>query len=1256
MIKKLPYLILFVLLSKLSNAACPQIYDYLGNLSSNPTFIDCTGSGSYNMNISSNAGWGAYTIIWGDGTPNTVAGGYTANTFVNHTYTSGSPTSYTLTLLIPSSSCTLTATVIMEKPVNSSIQIPVGGITTACAPKALQFVNASTDVSATTTFTWNFGDGTAPVVFNASNAGQTVTHTYNPGTVNCQTAVTLSAMNFCTNIPTIANFNPIQIYDIDNAAITPSAFIKCFPDNTFTFNNTTNRNCVPQGNTFQRQERWNLGDHWGLGRDSIIDWRPWPPTAPITITYPSVGNYTIQLQDSNLCGIDVIALTVSIVNPPTAGVVGPTGPVCAGTAVTFTNTSSTGYSYKWDFGVGAGYVPKPFGPQSFTYTNAGTYTISVVALIAGGGAACSSTAQTVVTILAAPVVNFSVSPNIGCNTITGAVFTDNTTGGATWNWNFGNGNTSATPVPAAQNYTAVGTYTASLTVTSTNSCVNTYSTLIHVYATPNASFTTASACVGSVATFSDTSTSAPGDPVTSWNWNFGDASPTATTTVQNPNHTYTIQNTYTVQLIVNTANCTNTVTLPITINVRPTANFTMTPLSGCPTLTVNFTNTSLSATSYAWNFGNGATSTATNVSQSFTNTLTVNKSYTISLLAQTGLGCSDTKTASITVFPKPAVTFTLNALAGCSPVSATFTNTSSGATSYLWTFGDNTSSGTVSTILSHTYTNATLLIQTYTVQLVATSSNGCKDSTSLGVTVYPRPIFNFTMVPNAGCSPVNVNFPTVLGAVNYQWNFGDGTPLNFSPNPTHTFTNTSTIDVTYSVQLVASNAFSCIDTTYGYPVVYGKPLPNFSLSPNSGCSALPITFTNTSTFSSTYVWRFGDGNTSTSVNPVHTYTNTSNTSNQTFTSSLIAITVHGCKDSVTNTILVFPKPKAAFNVDTPSCSPKLLHFINSSIGAGSYEWNFGGATTFNINEQYQFINNSGANITNTVRLIAISGNSCRDTLLVNIIVHPKPEFTIIANPDSGCTALTVNFPSIAGASSYQWNFGDGTFSGSTAPTKVFVNNTSFDQIFTVKLIAFNSYGCADTSSKIIKVFAKPIALFQANPNTVFVPNDPVLCSNLSSGAVSYEWDFGDHTTSTEVNPSHNYQQAGLYQIILVATNSKGCKDRFDLPSKIIAQLESGVDIPNAFSPNANGSNGGAYNPKDVNNDVFHPVISGVAKYELNIFSRWGELLFVSKDIDIGWDGYYKGKLCTQDVYVWKINATTIDDKRILKTGDVLLLR
>ncbi len=97
-------------------------------------------------------------------------------------------------------------------------------------------------------------------------------------------------------------------------------------------------------------------------------------------------------------------------------------------------------------------------------------------------------------------------------------------------------------------------------------------------------------------------------------------------------------------------------------------------------------------------------------------------------------------------------------------------------------------------------------------------------------------------------------------------------------------------------------------------------------------------------------------------------------------------------------------------------------------------------------------------------------------------------------------------------------------------------------------------------------------------------------------------------------------------------------------------------VPNAFTPNQNGSPGSLYDPNDLSNDIFHPNVQGAETYQLSIFSRWGELLFETKNPQEGWDGYYKGKICTQDVYVWKVKATFLDGKVLTKTGDVLLLR
>lgn len=1235
-------------------AQCPQIYDYLGNLTTQPYWLSCTG-GSYNLNFQSNSNWGAFTINWGDGSPNYVGAGYSSGTIINHTYTPQVDTSI-VTLIIPSLNCTLTGVVVQEKAVNASIQIPLGGVTQACAPKALQFINSSTDVSPTTHFSWDFGDGSPLSLYSYTNAGQTVTHTYNKGTVNCQTQVTLKAWNYCSQgNTTIATYNPIQIYDLDNAAITPDKYIRCWPDNVFTFTNTTNRNCLPQGNTFQRQEWWNFGNYWGKGHDSIINWKPWPPTTPYSIAYPAIGTYTLMLRDSNLCGVDTSVISISIVPPPTAGILAPTAPLCQNTSITFTNTSSAGYVYLWDFGAGGGFINLGSGvQQSFTYTNSGTYTAQVVAYVPGGGSACSTTAQVIITILPSPTANFVASPTVGCNNLNNANFIDASIGAVAWNWNFANGNTSSVQSPLAQNYTTTGVFNVSLTVTGANTCKNTKILPIKIYPKPIANFTPTSACVGSIIQFTNNSTVTGTNAITNYTWSFGDIS--ANSTATNPAHTYTAAATYSILLIAKTAYCTDSITKTLVANVKPTASFVVTPTVSCPPFIFAPSNNSQNASNYNWNFGviPLATSSQTNPIYSYTNSSnSLQQNYTISLVAISGAGCSDTLNKIISVNPTPVSNFTGNLAGGCSPLPVTFTNTSLSATSYTWNFGDGAYSNSINT--SHTYTNNTLLLQTNTITLIALNSYGCSDSIKKTISVFPKPFFSFTMVPGSGCTPLNVTFPPVLGAVSYTWDFGDSSPLSFTSNPTHVYTNTSTSNYTPTVTLTAYNAFGCLDTTYGYPIIYPASHAGFALTPSVGCSPLAVNFTNTSIGNNLNYWYFGNTLTSTLLNPSTNYINTPGNSATSYSVKLVVATIHNCKDSATQTVNLFALPKAQFNVDTPACSPKNLSFINTSQGGVSYFWNFGNTATSTLTSpNQQYINNSTNNQTYTVTLIATNAQSCKDSITNSIFIHPKPHFFITASPDSGCAPLKTLLTATAGIANYNWSLGDGNTAITTSVINTYINAGTATKIYTIQLIANNAYACYDTVFKTIKVFPKPTSLFQVNPSQVFIPNQSTQCTNLSLGATQFNWSFGDGGVANTFSTTHTYVQAGTYSITLIAISNKGCKDTSY--QTITAIPESYVQIPNAFTPNSGGSSGTTYLQGSLSNEIFHPIISGTDKYKLSIYSRWGELLFETQNPNEGWDGYYRGQLCTQDVYVWKIYATFIDGKTFNKTGDVTLIR
>ena len=1334
MIKKL-YLLFFICFYSVTlKAQCPQFYDGMGVPSSAPYWISCSG-GAYTLNVSSPTPLITYSIDWGDGSPVTAGGPQPANTPIVHNYTATIDTFLVTITTNTGIACVLTGTVVMEEPVNASIQIPIGGVTTACAPAALLFTNSSTDVSPTTTFVWDFGDGSPPVTFDYTNAGQTVSHTYLQGTVNCQTAVMLTAENYCSfGSATLASFNPIQIYDIDDAAITPDAVLKCFPDNTFTFTNTTARNCLAQGNVQQRYEYWNFGDYWGLGHDSIINWTIWPPTFPHSLTYPGVGSYTAMLVDSSMCGLDTAFVTVSIVNPPTAGlnVVAATG--CVGQMFSFNNTSSPGYSYSWNFGDTPGFTTLPMGIVNYTYAVAGTYTVSVVAFVPGAGATCRDTATVVVTVFPSPISAFNASSLVACDTLS-VTYTDASISAISWSWDFGNGNTSTLQNPPVQNY-GVGSYVISLDVVSSNGCPDNSQQTVNVYQTPVAAFSTGPTCQGSPVNFTDVSTSSVGDPLTSWSWDFGDGSPLST--LQNPSHTYATAGTFTITFFANTANCSDSTTATITINPVPTATFTLAPTNGCGPLLVTLTNTSIGAATYFWNFGNGNTSTTPSPTETYTNPGSTDTTYFVSLVATTALGCTDSISDSVTVFGKPLASFTSNAVAACAPVLVTFTNTSSAAINYLWDFGDGSATSTA-VDPTHLFQNTTLFIQNYNVTLIATNAGGCTDTATMIVQAYPEPIFGFSMVPDSGCTALTVNFPSVLGAVLYMWDFGDGF-TSTGANPTHVFTNATTAPVTYTVQLIATNAFTCQDTTYGDVLVYPQPQAAFTSSVTQGCPALSVNFTNTSIGGVSYQWNFDDGSPiDTSANPTHIFNNTSTSVVDTFAVQLIATSAFGCIDTTTTSIIVYPSVVSDFTANTPICSPSAATFNNLSLGGSTYSWDFGDGNTSNLfSPTNSYINPGPASINFTITLTVTSSFGCSSVFSQPYTVYPTPVATFIATPlTQTFPATTVTFTNTtvnAASYTHTWDFGDGNSSTLITPGAHVYATWG---VYNVTLIVTNGF-CFDTTTQVVTIvppppvasflgvfegcrpltiapintsqFATsylwdfgdgigtstatnptytfynagnytitltatgpggvvsvvgvdsaivhdiPTAAFVANPLLVSATGDPVVCLNLSTGATSYIWDFGDGSGSTSVSPSHIYPTQGQYQITLIATNTFGCKDTFNLASLVTVEASTEIEVPNAFTPNEAGGNGGGFDPSDLSNDVFHPNVTGVKKYQLSIYNRWGELIFESLDPKIGWDGYYRNELCQQDVYIWKIKATSNSDEIIVKTGDVTLLR
>ena len=1231
---------------------CPEILNTLGVYTSSPQFINCNGS-VFNLNFQSNSSFGTYTINWGDGGPVTTGGSYNANTIMSHSYAATTAT-YPLTLL--TGTCTINGIVVQEQAAQAAI-IPGNVGSNLCAPKTLTFTNGTTFTSTTTNYTWSFGDqANTNTIHTFTNSGKDVVFTYLKGQVNCNTQVTLSAQNYCNFTPSRATFGPLQVYDIDQAQIAPDRPIRCWPDNAFTFNNTSNRTCEPQGNNGQRYERWNFGDHWGLGHDSLLAWSPWFPTPPRTISFPFMGSYSVSLLDSNACGISSVAININIVPPPTANLAGPSGNICINTAITFTNLNTGATQHRWNFGTGAGFVNLGSGNKSFTYTTPGTYTVMLIALINGGGNACMDTAKTVVNIVDRPTASLSAAPASGCGSLS-ASFTDLSTGASSWNWNFGNGVTSNLQAPPVQSYTSAGLYVATLAVTNTNSCTDSKTVSLIVHSKPVPAFVQFSACEDTPVTFTNNSVISGTSAITGYTWQFGDG--TASSSAFNPVHTYTVPGSYIVKLVTASAFCRDSVSMTVSVNIVPTASFVASPTVGCPPFTVNFSNVSQNANNFLWRFTSAPTETSnsTGALYTYTNGSQSIVTHTVKLISSTFSGCADSITAIVSVRPKPIAGFSVNTITGCSPKITSFTNTSIGGSTYAWSFGDNSFSTSVNP--SHTYSNGTLFTQTVIANLITTNSLTCSDTTEMLITVYAEALTTFTMVPAQGCSPLVVNFPSVPGVATYTWNHGDGAGnYNTLTSHTYTFYNAGTTPKTCSVVMNSQTSNVCFGTVKGNLLVFHNPVANFVADKSAGCTPFSVNFNNTGTGYSTSKWFYGNGATSLSQNGQSTYTNATGNGINTYSVKLSIGTADGCRDSIIKTISVFGQPSAGFTPDTPACTPKIIKFTNSSTGATTFSWKFGNGSTSTLSSpEVLFVNNGPTDMSFPVQLTAASVEGCKDSVTVPVAVHPKPKFEIASAPDSGCAPLKVTFAKIGGVVDYEWKYDGISFGSSGGIQNTFGNNLGVNKTYTVQLIARDKYKCVDTATKLIKVFPLPVARFSARPLSVFVPNQEVTFTNESSSiATTFSWTLGDGTKSNERSPSHYYTTPGEYKITMIARTDKGCRDTFALPEPVIAQEETTIQMPNAFTPNTSGSPGIVFDPNDTSNDIFHPNVKGTEQYTFSIFSRWGELLFETKNPLEGWDGYYKGTLCTPDVYVWKVNATFIDGKTFNKTGDVLLLR
>jgi gliding motility-associated-like protein len=518
-----------------------------------------------------------------------------------------------------------------------------------------------------------------------------------------------------------------------------------------------------------------------------------------------------------------------------------------------------------------------------------------------------------------------------------------------------------------------------------------------------------------------------------------------------------------------------------------------------------------------------------------------------------------------------AISQTADITEGCIGMKVQFSAPSSGS----WDFGDGKSSGLQ--FPSNTYTKA----GTYVVKF-----NG--SATSITIKVSPKPEIVITATKTKGCVPLGIGFTANLKAplpqgvtidnASIVWNYQDGNNSNGTLTPNYTYTTPGVKDLGFYMTFIQNGNTACakIDTIYSKIIsATTKPSLNFTPSATSACvPPLNVTFTNSTSSSLplTYLWNFGNSNTSTKQNgDPQTYS-----TNGKFTVTLVATDNNGCSDSLKK-IINIGKPKASFYETTKKDTACILnqrnidltYFTNKS-SPGNYTWQFDAGTSIASSNQSNPGPVSFTTIGNHKVKLTVTTNGCSDDTTVNIFVQ-DPTINIGISHSYGCRDTLTSFYKITSQSNsgpvayYSWTFPN--FSKSkkgvpspsntnTATPKCFFNTHDFTysvrgvNVDTVYLSYKTTAGCwsnlAHTMDTISEMWARIIPDVHQGCKDLTVTFADSSTSHIKSKIDQWFWDFGDGTKQTlnsKTKPSHTYKTPGIYQAsLIIKDNDFNCTD------------------------------------------------------------------------------------------------------------------
>ncbi|MFK7926282.1 MAG: PKD domain-containing protein, partial [Bacteroidia bacterium] len=790
----------------------------------------------------------------------------------------------------------------------------------------------------------------------------------------------------------------------------------------------------------------------------------------------------------------------------------------------FTNAASNS-QVVWDFGDGTNdSTQNPF----HLFANPGNY--QVIASISDQSG-CTNTLTIPIEVFGYPSANFTVADtNKGCSLPFDVQFVNQSVGGASYAWNFGNGVLSSLENPSTQ-YLTPDTFDVALWVTGPGGCLTKRTLKKYIMVKPlEAGFMALprGGCAPINVAFDDTTNSI--FPITSWDWDLGNGN---TSNIRNPFTTYTNTGVYDVSMIVeNSQGCRDTVIRPsyIGAGAPPIVDFTVDTNIACALVELQFINLTQGADSYVWYFGDGDTAMSENPLHGFAALGDVDV-----MLIASDRGCQDTLTKFDFVHildPLPIIGLSDKKICQI-PQDVLFQNISIGDDYWTWTLQDSI------VVADNTFTYPMTEEGTFRVSLtVGNLSTGCEVTAKDSIIVLPV-IADFSVDTTEGCVPVRINFTNQsLNAINSWWYLGVGDTINL-PNIAKNYIDSGY----YDVSLIVKNRLNCFDTL---------SIPNYirandviadyiTTTPTAGCLPLSVSFEDRSAGTSniaSWFWEFGDGATSTLPNPTHVFDSVGY-----FSVRLTVVDINGCSHILEREDDIFAsQPTADFAVNpSVNCPDINSTFITLSQGYGlSYLWQMGdGATSFLANTLHAYADTGYYDVS----LLVTDVNGCQDSItkINHVEIRELKALIQVDTTYAPCPPLDVHFQSDTSYNhpniQWHWDFGDGATSNSPFPNHVYTQPGVYDVTFIIS----SSVGCSDTIfyDDLINIEG-PKAEVAFDPGEG-CPGTEFTFRAITTDSLQFEWLFGDGNSGQGLVTTYTFADPGIYTPILMLEDDLGCQ-------------------------------------------------------------------------------------------------------------------